>query len=159
PMDRLVAVADPLSGRTEYAYDSSGNLVSVIDLRGSRTSYSYDSRNRLVGVVDPLQRTLRVSYDSRGDVIEVMTKKGDLLTFNYDTRRQLVRKVTPDHVVQYGHDINGNLILAEDSDVRLTFTYSPFDDLVEATTGSNTLHLNGGVLYDYDRLGRVAGLH
>ena len=65
---RLREPFDPVTVRTQKAYDADGNLVSETGPAGT-TAYAWDSRGRITSITRPDGSTLHFVYDPSGNVI------------------------------------------------------------------------------------------
>jgi len=106
----VTAMTDALNRRTEYAYDSMGNVSSVTRMAGTSeavtvnvtyesvfnrvasvtdalnhtTSYSYDGKGNLTGVTDALNHQTTVAYNTAGQPVSVTDPLGNTSQLTYD---------------------------------------------------------------------------
>ncbi len=143
--------------RTEYDYDSLGNLVEVQDANGHVTSYEYDDLSRLTREIDPLLHAWEYSYDAVGNLISSLDANGYTTLYGYDALNHLV-------------EIN----YADDAEVDVTFAYNGNGWRNRMTDDTGTTIWNhdywgrpvfitsdtfGSVGYDYDAVGNRTALH
>ncbi|MGW9020453.1 RHS repeat-associated core domain-containing protein [Leucobacter chromiiresistens] len=102
----VVAVTNPLGGRTELGHDPAGQLVSVTDPVGAVTTNNYDSLGRLASTVAPggniagitveerSKFTTSYAYDAAGNVLEV-TEQSGTTAYQYDAQGNPTSVVDP----------------------------------------------------------------
>ena len=92
-LNRQLAITDPLGHRTDYFYDSVGNLTAKYTAGGGDT-YSHDGLGRLVESrnVAPVQIT-KTEYDEAGNVIKVTDPNNNVTSYGYDGMNRLRKEV------------------------------------------------------------------
>lgn len=96
----LRAVIDPLGRRTEYNYDSAGNVASIIELAGTAsaatTAFTYEPVfNRLASITDvDLDRTTNYDYDTSGN-LTITDPLSHQTTLRYNAKGQLTSITDP----------------------------------------------------------------
>ena len=129
----------------DYAPDPVGNRDTLTETRPTFTitnglnDYGYDLVNRLTSAIHPTLPTENYTYDPVGN--------RHPSTWQYNLANQL----TNDGTFSYTYDANGNQLTKTDtstSQVVATYTYSPENQLIAATTPTMT------ATYRYDGLGR-----
>ena len=98
--DFVLSVTDPLNRRTEYAYDSMGNVTSVTRMAGISeavtTGFAYESSfNQVASVTDPLNHTTAFAYDSKGNLTGVTDALNHQTTFSYNSAGQPISATDP----------------------------------------------------------------
>ncbi len=124
--NRLTGVDLPLEGISEtYGYDNRGNLDSI--RRGAQSvGYNYDALDRVRRRTRSDAATVEYTYDVADNLTSRrITGPGDhTINYEYDKRSQLKKIVLPGGAeLTYDYDRAGNLVLANDSDSEVTFTY------------------------------------
>ncbi|HEY7291190.1 MAG TPA: RHS repeat-associated core domain-containing protein [Vicinamibacterales bacterium] len=105
----VTASVDGLSRRTEYTYDTNGQVLTVTNLAGTTdavtTTYTYEPMfNQLATVTDPLTHTWTLTYDGTGR----LTGSTDPLTHHTGVSMNTAGQVTSvtdpmNHTWQYGY--------------------------------------------------------
>jgi RHS repeat-associated protein len=133
----VVASSDALGNRTDYAYDTAGNLTSVTPASGHARRWSWAADGTLTSKTDEAGNVTRFTYGPHGELIR-REQPGDLVeTFAYDARGRLESTVSP----------RGNVTGAQPEDFRTTFDYDEFDNPVAVT---NPLGHTTRTTYDPD---------
>jgi len=90
---RLVSQTDVVGSATytiSYGYDVAGNIASVTDRRGSRTDFTYDTRGNLLSKIDPSpdgaapRPITRFAYDTRNNLVQTINASGFTTATAYD---------------------------------------------------------------------------
>ncbi len=158
-----------LAVRTQYGYDSDGNLRTVTDNAGNVITTEYDlfGRKDFIDFTnDPDNGFWDYEYNHFGELDHQTDAKGQVITFGYDGLGRMTSRT--DHASQGGPALNqstwqydtasnglGQLHYMEDSSsgYRRTFTYDGFGRPNEITTRID------GVDYTekttYDQYGRI----
>jgi RHS repeat-associated protein len=166
---RVTSVTDATSGRTDYAYDASGNLLTVTapsnNDSGVRpvTTYAYDSLGRVTAVTDALNHQTTYTYDAVDRVLTVTLPKpspSSTLNFTtiyahdtYDAATQLLATTVTDpngNVTTQKYDVFGRLAKTLDAAGNTT-TYGYTRALLSSITDANGYATS----YLYDALGRL----
>ena len=152
----LLAVVDALNRRTEYAYDSMGNMTSVTSLAGTgsaaTTTMTYESVfNQLDSVTDPLNHITTYNYDASGNLTKITDALDHETTIGYDEEGQITSITDPlQHTTQFVYDL-GNLMEVTDP---LNRTVSLFTDaagrLIKITDP-----LGNWTRYEYNPLNQI----
>ncbi len=166
---------DPQSNRTDYVYDSNGNLKSATnhatstgltynynpngtiqnetDADGNVTSFGYDSVGNLTSVTPPAPlggTTLKVEpLTSR--VKMVTDGNNNVTTYTYDTLDR-VRTITynSNGTITYNYDTDGNLLSLVDNTGTTSFKYDTLNRLTKKTLPDGTIFSTG-----YDPTGNL----
>jgi RHS repeat-associated protein len=93
--DFVTAMVDALNHRTEYTYDSMGNVTGVTQMAGTSeavtTSFAYEpTLNQVTSVTDPLNHTTSFAYDSKGNLASVTDVLNHQTTFTYNAAGQRI---------------------------------------------------------------------
>jgi RHS repeat-associated protein len=166
---RVTSVTDATSGRTDYAYDASGNLFTVTapsnNDSGVRpvTTYGYDSLGRVTSVTDALNHQTTYTYDAVDRVLTLTLPKPSIpstlnftTTYAYDTYdagTQLLALTVTDpngNATTQKYDVFGRLAKSLDAAGNTT-TYGYTRALLSSITDANGYATS----YSYDALGRL----
>jgi RHS repeat-associated protein len=133
--DAVDWIEDEKGNRTEFTYDSRGNITSVTNAAGNTLKRIYDFNNRLIREVDPRGAVNKWAYDAEGNVTQITRSAG-----------------TPDEAVYtFGYDSEGNIVATTDA-LGNTTEYD-YDDLGNVTI---QIYPTGDTLqWEYDSLGRM----
>lgn len=85
--------------RTQYAYNSYGELTTITDANNDTTTMTYDSDGYLMEVEGPLAGNddkTTMTYDGYGRLYTITDSEGYVLTFNYDAADRLTKITYPD---------------------------------------------------------------
>jgi len=166
---RVTAVTDATGGRSDYAYDASGNLFTVTGPSNNDggvrpvMTYGYDSLGRVTSVTDPLNHGTTYTYDAADRVLTVTLPKptpSSTLNFtttytydSYDAGTQLLATVVTDpngNATTQKYDVFGRLVKNVDA-LNNTTTYGYSRALLSSITDANGYVAS----YSYDSLGRL----
>lgn len=166
------------SGRTEYSYDSAGQLVSVRTPAAGEVTLEHDVEGRLVGAVsgagrqsweyrdgqmvthqkvsqDGVSSSTQVSYDAAGRVASVDQSDGGLTVYSYDEASQLVASRTTGSTGsgiedrRWVYDLAGRLVRESVDGVEFTYSYDEASQLM-SVVGTDGSEAS----FVYDGLGR-----
>jgi RHS repeat-associated protein len=144
-----------------------------IDGLGNRTEWAYDTRGNLVLERDPLGHETRWTYNELNVPVERIDAAGGVWKREHDSRGKLVRSINPlGEVTRFKHDRQGNLASVEDPRGRkVTLRHTPGGDLREVTSAEGRVTafvvddcglpvkqvdaLGGETRYERDLCGRV----
>ena len=146
---RKVADIAPDGRVDSTVYDPAGNAIASISRRGHRISRTYDAAGRMVE-----RRIPSTSYPE-------WTPGGAIpWSFPRATNGYLI----PADVERFGYDKAGHIVVADNSDSRITRGYNrdgtvAFDTLRLRNWSSSVFGHAYGIRYDYDIGGRRTGLH
>ena len=103
----LRAVIDPLGRRSEYNYDTYGNVTSIIELAGTAsaatTVMTYEPTfQQLTSITDPLNRITEFDYDSSGNLTTITDALDHETTLTYNAKGQPTSITDPlQHTTQF----------------------------------------------------------
>jgi YD repeat-containing protein len=88
-------VTDPLGRKTDFSYDSAGNVTSITRLATTgdavTTSFTYEPTfSQVATITDPLSHTTDFDYDALGRLTMITDPLGHETTFTYNTAGQPV---------------------------------------------------------------------
>ena len=84
---QLLAETDPAGNRTEYTYDTEGNLTSTTDPSGNTVSYTYNGR-LLTSKTDAEGKTTTYTYTAEGWLESETNSYGQTTTYTYNAHGQ-----------------------------------------------------------------------
>jgi RHS repeat-associated protein len=129
----LTSMTDALGRRTDYSYDSQGNLLTTTRLAGTTdavtTKYTYGAYGLVTSIEDPLHHTTLLDYDALGNLTRVTdpdpVSNQTNLTYNSQGQPLTVTNA-PNQTITYTYDAG---IVASVSD-PLSRTAQMFSDAV-----------------------------
>lgn len=152
---RLIREIDPLNQVVGYSY--SGSLpfpTAVRDQNGRKTDYVYNSAGELIKVVQPDGSTVQYERGLSGDVLKVTEASGDTFQFQYDTKGNITKKTFQDGTSQqFSYRSDGLLASIIDAKGTTTFEYDSSSRLLKITDAKQRF-----VAYTYDSQGRRSSL-
>ncbi len=151
--NRLISQTDALGHKTEYRYDSDGNVILETRFDGARKTYTYDGAHHILSETDYDGAETSYTYDGEGNVLKVV-KEGVLLSsFAYDGQGRTLSQT----------DANGNTTSYSYTGAELTritspdgssvgMTYNAMGQIEKVTDGEGNT-----TSYTYDRNGNKTG--
>jgi RHS repeat-associated protein len=143
-----------------YAYDKADRLLSAADSVGGTISYTYDGLDRMTQETTPLG-TVQYSFDNAGRRTEMRPTQQQAVDYAYDVADRLTdvrnainaQSAQDDvHFIYDNADRRTRLTLR--NGVNVDYVYDAAGQLTSITYSTATATI-GGLLYDYDALGRV----
>jgi len=113
--DFVTSVSDPLNRRTDYVYDSMGNITSVTRMAGTSeavaTSFAYQTAfNQLASMTDPSNHTTSFAYDGKGNLTSATDSLNHQTMFTYNSAGQRISVTDPlGNTALFGYDA-GDLV-------------------------------------------------
>jgi RHS repeat-associated protein len=142
-LGRLVQVAEPTGGITQYAYDLFDNLTWVKDPLNAQTTIAYDELGRKIAMDDPYMGHWEYRYDAAGNLVWQMDAENRAVEMTYDALNRPATKTfqTTGKTIQYTYDEER----------------SGFFNIGRLTTKTATEpgSLFNTIAYDYDLMGRT----
>lgn len=97
--DFITSVTDTLNRRTQYAYESMGNVTTVTRMAGTSeavtTSFAYEPVfTQVTSVTDPLNHTNSFTYDTAGNLIRVTDALNNQTTVSYNSAGHRLQSAT-----------------------------------------------------------------
>jgi RHS repeat-associated protein len=145
-------------GQADFAtYDALGNMTAYRDFNGNVTGYQYDSLNRLTQK-RPDSRlgepSVLFAYNLLGQRTNMVDASG-VTSCRYDERNRLIEKATPQGMLTYTYDANGNVTSIQSSNTNgVSVTYE--HDALNRLSAVNDANL-GRSAYTYDAAGNLRG--
>jgi RHS repeat-associated protein len=152
----ITAVTDALGRRTQYAFDSMGNVTSVTRMAGTSeavtTNFAYEANyQQIASVTDPLNHTTAFTYDLTGNLIRVTDPLNNQTTMAYDAAGRPISVTDP---------LNNTTLFTYDQGDRIGVTnplgqtVSRFVDAMGRVL-STTNPLGQTTRFEYDALNRM----
>ena len=122
PAGREISLTDPVSNKTQWAYDSDDRVTTLTLPNSATVTYVYDNDGELTDTTDADGRRTTYSYDADGD------QTGETWV-----------GASPAEKITYTYDADNELTGAADAYATLTFTYdSGGNEITSATSGPGT---------------------
>ncbi|MFN6337784.1 MAG: RHS repeat-associated core domain-containing protein, partial [Cyanobacteriota bacterium] len=152
---RLIKETDPLNQVVEYSYTGSLPFATAVrDQNGKKTDYVYNSAGELIKVVQPDGSAVQYERGLSGDVIKVIEASGDTFQFQYDAKGNITKKAFQDGTSQqFTYRADGLLASIIDAKGTTTFEYDSTNRLQKITDAKQRF-----VAYTYDSQGRRSSL-
>lgn len=153
---RLLSETDALGRRTEYGYDSAGNVTSITELAGTAnagtTSFAYDpTYNQPTSITDPLNHIRLFAYDPKGNLTSITDPLGKKTTFTYTRRGLLLSATDPlNNTTVFGYEL-GDFAAMTDPLGRTTRQFLDAGGRITAETDA----LGNRTTIQYDPLNRI----
>ncbi len=117
--NKLTAVVDPLSRRTEFTYDSNGNVLTIKDPESNTTTFTYESTyNRLATITDALTpaNVTTFTYNDTARTTTITDPETKQTVIQYSTTGQPTSITDPlSHATSFAYDSQGNPITTTDA--------------------------------------------
>ncbi len=162
PLERMVALTDPLHYTSSTTYDAV-NPVSSVDRNGHQTSWTYDAANRVLSQTDGASGTTyvgKIKYDDEALSATVTDRNGiDTVVENDGLGRstKITRKARTGKpgVAQMVYDGNGNLTALTDPNGNLLrAAYDSANRMFTQTRGAGTSFAET-TTFTYDAVGNL----
>jgi RHS repeat-associated protein len=135
----VTRIVDPTRGELLSVYDESGNLIQTTDGNGNVTEYEYDPTSRVQSIAYGGMETVRFVYNLAGQLVKLDDSTG-ITELKYDELGRVESVADPNgRITAYTWDAVGNRAsIAAPDGTRTEYTYNENNQLVSATTGSET---------------------
>ncbi|MBI3313973.1 MAG: hypothetical protein HYZ83_07035, partial [Candidatus Omnitrophica bacterium] len=153
--------------KTQFAYDTSGNLTGITDANNRTTNYFYDSVGNVTKITNALNNSTELSYETVGGVTtqrvsQIRDPLSRFVNFTYDPASEKVKKVsTAAGDTQYEYDTRQRLIQITNALNRQTkFQYDLNDRLIETREAGDLSTTTDDIVatFNYDRFGNLISL-
>lgn len=136
-----------LGGRTEYTYDSEGNITSTKTPAGSILTAEYNELNQLIKTRDSLGRTTEMHYDANGRVIEIKNADNTSVKNVYDSVGNTIKTIDEEgHTKQYAYDELNRKVSYQNEIGQIThYSYDMMSNLISETRPDGSI-----ANYEYD---------
>ena len=151
-LNQKTLVVDKLGNRTQFGYDSKGNLTRVINALGTKTEIQYNENNQPTYIAIDGKEKVRNRYDGEGNLVETRDPLGNLYHIEYAGKGRPEKLRQPDgSEISIQYDNRGNIIrLTDPMGNSSRFVYDHLNRVVETTDG------NGNVTrFAYDVCGNL----
>jgi RHS repeat-associated protein len=150
-------VGPPYESTITYSYDAVDRLIQVADSVTGTIYRTYDGLDRLISEVSP-RGSVSYAYDAAGRRTSMSVSGQTAVTYTYDNANRLTQISQGNSSVSFGYDSDSrrtSLILP--NGVKLNYSYDAASQLtgIVYALGSNTL---GNLTYAYDLAGRRIGV-
>ena len=155
--DRLIGEIDALGNAHRYEYNAIGLKVAEIDKLGHRTEFVYDTRGNVTRINHPDGTTTLYGYDADNNRISGTDRNGNTTTFAFDIHGRMIRISLPDGSFREKlYDVEGNVIAEIDElGNRTDHEYDGFGRRSrtlqpEAFDAASGLNIRPETRYEYD---------
>jgi RHS repeat-associated protein len=162
-LGRVINSVDAKGGTTRYVFDTADHLTKVSDPRGLVTNYAYDGFGQLLNQSSPDSGTTSFQYNAAGQRTLMIRSDGSWLSYAYDGLGRITwygNSGTNGRSFVYDACANGKGRLCSFSqapdNTGTNFTYTPSGQL--ASHLDQVFGVSDLTSYDYDMMGRVAGV-
>src|SRR5262249_3761890 len=162
----LIAQVDPGGDRTEFEYDTFGNLTkrtviyrdatnTAVPAKNQVRTYAYDQFGNNVSIVDGEGNTTTKTYDHFGNLLTMVDGRGGVTTFTYDADNRLLTTTDPEgHVTVNTYDAVGNRInVTDENGHTVTLVYDRNNLLIASIDPAVNAALTHTTMFKYDILG------
>lgn len=112
-------------------FDNAGRQKYLTNRSGNTWTFTYDHAGRPLTIESPLNKVSETRYDTHGRLWKSFEPSGQETRLTYNSRDQVKRKEIypndtasePDTAIDYGHDLNGNVLTVTEGSSVLTRTY------------------------------------
>lgn len=141
-LGRISKRLTPDGAVVEYRYDTEGQLVGVLDECGKLYRLVRDALGRIIEEIDYWGQSHRYEYGVIDELRHSTDPLGQTIDYETDALGRILKKHVLDprrpdgiHTEKYSYDDAGNLIVAENPDMRIEFRYDAVGRIVEEKQG------------------------
>lgn len=151
-LNQKTLVVDKLGNRTQFGYDSRGNLTRIINALGVKTEIQYNENNQPTYMAVNGKEKARNRYDEEGNLIETKDALGNIYRMEYEAKGRPDRLIQPDgSELKVVYDGRGNISELTDVNGNISrFLYDALNRTVEATDGKGNT-----TKFEYDASGNI----
>lgn len=155
-LNRIIAVIDPVGGKTTYTYNKkNGKISSITDAVGNQCTFRYNKMGELIEETDIKGNTTRFEYNALGRITSVIDSVGRTTKYYYSYGGRMEKTVYPNNrQVLYEYDRLGRLKKKTDqTGFSISYIYDCMGRIlsVESSTGQKKL-------YSYDIMGNITSV-
>jgi RHS repeat-associated protein len=124
PCNRAIQVRDALGHRLDYTWGSEpGELLSIVNEKGEQYSFVYDAAGRAIFERGFDGRELHYRRDLAGRFVETVRGTGERTRYTWNAADCITAVEGPDgQTSRYEYDKSGNVVAAENQDIRVEIT-------------------------------------
>ena len=140
-LNQKTLVVDKLGNRTQFGYDSKGNLTRVINALGIKTEIQYNEKNQPTYIAIDGKEKVRNRYDGEGNLVETRDPLGNLYRIEYAGKGRPEKLLQPDgSEISIQYDNRGNIVCLTDPVGNSSrFVYDNLNRVVETTDGNGNV--------------------
>ena len=152
-----------LMSKTVYTYDAVGNRTDKI-VGNDHWHYSYDMNHQLLSIASD-GGTTTFEYDANGRRVRKTQGDGSSTSYQWNALGQLVRVQSPQTLVEYSYDVDGNIVRRMEGGQETRMRIDPSGALPRVideyrTDGTETVRYTYGVhAISQDRNGQLTFYH
>lgn len=145
-------IIDANGAKSEYYYNSRGEVVTFVDALGNKTRYIYDAAGRNTGIQLPDGSENTFEYDRAGCMVKLTNANGYVYSYEYDGIGNITKITDPlSNVVVYEYDgLYNNISVDYGEAGKESTSYDCFSNPVTATDGEGNVTTN-----TYDKAGNI----
>lgn len=138
--------------KSQFTYDSVGNMIKQISADGTAVNYTYDNMNRVLTSVSSSGLETTYTYDNNSNVTAVSDNMGRVIEFAYDAMDNHTQTALPDgSTVKYEYDALRRVVKTTDGEGNsISYTYDALGRILTATD-----QLGRVTTYEYDLNGNM----
>ena len=84
PDGKIKSASSAGDKKTNYTYDTKGNLVQSMDVGGNSYKYDYDGNHNLTSITYIDNSKMQIKYDKNASATEVIERNGESTKYKYD---------------------------------------------------------------------------
>lgn len=148
----LSTIIDPLGQVTCNEYDEDGNLVQIIYPDGSKENFEYDGTGRKTAFIDRMGRTTYYGYSIHNLLNKIIYPDSSIELMNYDAKGRLISRTNENGMtISYQYNASGKRVKEIDAEGNISqFLYNSNGRLAQIVD-----HLKRRTNYSYDNKGRI----
>ncbi|MDP9584182.1 UNVERIFIED_ORG: RHS repeat-associated protein [Burkholderia contaminans] len=134
----------PDGATAEYRYDTEGKLLGVVNERGELYQLKRDALGRIIEEIDYWGQSRRYEYSATGQLLRSADPLGQTIDYEADALGRLVNKHVSDpqqpdgiRIDKFSYDHCGNLIIAENPDIRIDLAYDAAGRVIQEKSGDD----------------------
>jgi RHS repeat-associated protein len=133
--NQVKSVTNPLKDKTEYSYDTDGDLETVTDPEANKTTYTYNDDDEPVKTEEPNKTITETEYNSEAQVVAQTDGNKHTTKYERNALGEVTEEVNPlSQKTKKEYDADGNLVKLTDAEGRTTtYKYDPANRLIEVS--------------------------
>jgi YD repeat-containing protein len=145
PTHQVTAVIDELGNRSEYLYDTNGNVTQRKDANSSITRYEYNRLGQRVATVLPNLDRATDTYDQYSRLATSTDFNGQAMTYEYDNLGRLAKKTLAEGTeFIYTYNAKNQLKQIQQGTQATSQTYDEWGRITSRTTDGLTIGYSYG---------------